>query len=422
MGRKKIKIERIVDERNRQVTFTKRKNGLMKKAMELSVLCDCDIALVIYNSNEKLYQYSSGDIEDVLRRFHTECAEAHEARNNQDLFDQHFSTQKGASARERAQASTSRSMWRKVKSESCFEDEDKFEDEEDFEDDDEDEGEGEGEEFEDAKGTTRSDKAKGKEPIEPVFSRKGRLGPSPAPVSKSAMFRAHARVKRERASAKQSSRAQRSGHGKGSSASEPGRASRRSGARRENGGYGVDDGQMDIDDQYGGAASRVQRAIIRPYDDDDDDDADADANRYIFEDVALLVDENDDPLIIPPEGLELLSPSFKWLGSPTARDVGGARASLSSFETRSSEFARENNLSIEIPIADEPRDRGVAGDGATVAPRGDANGPSPGPLTALLHSHVAGEQIFGADADNDVGREYASFLASSPSAPPPPRS
>ena len=168
MGRKKIKIERIVDERNRQVTFTKRKNGLMKKAMELSVLCDCDIALVIYNSNEKLYQYSSGDIEDVLRRFHTECAEAHEARNNQDLFDQHFSTQKGASARERAQASTSRSMWRKVKSESCFEDEDEFEDEEDFEDDDEDEGEGEGERgLKTRKARRDRIKRKGKSPLSP---------------------------------------------------------------------------------------------------------------------------------------------------------------------------------------------------------------------------------------------------------------
>ena len=56
VGRKKIRIERITDERNRQVTFTKRKNGLMKKAMELSVLCDCDIALVIFNSNNKLFQ------------------------------------------------------------------------------------------------------------------------------------------------------------------------------------------------------------------------------------------------------------------------------------------------------------------------------------------------------------------------------
>jgi len=172
---------------------------------------------------------------------------------------------------------------------------------------------------------------------------------------------------------------------------------------------------MDIDGQYDGEARRAQRAIIRPYDDEDD----ADANRYIFEEVALLVDENDDPLIIPPEGLELLSPSFKWLGSPTARDVVGvARESLSSFETRSSEFARENNLSIQIPLADEPRGRGVAGDGATVAPRGDARGPSPGPLTALLHSHMAGEHVFGADADHDAGRAYASFLASTPRATP----
>ena len=73
MGRKKIRIERIKDERNRQVTFTKRKNGLMKKAMELSVLCDCDIALVIVNSNNKAFQYSSsakdGEIESVLEKY-----------------------------------------------------------------------------------------------------------------------------------------------------------------------------------------------------------------------------------------------------------------------------------------------------------------------------------------------------------------
>jgi hypothetical protein len=41
MGRKKIEIQRIADERNRQVTFAKRKFGLLKKAYELSVLCDC---------------------------------------------------------------------------------------------------------------------------------------------------------------------------------------------------------------------------------------------------------------------------------------------------------------------------------------------------------------------------------------------
>jgi MADS-box transcription enhancer factor 2A len=68
MGRKKIRIERIKDERNRQVTFTKRKNGLMKKAMELSVLCDCDIALVIVNSNNKAFQYSSSAKDGIMLR------------------------------------------------------------------------------------------------------------------------------------------------------------------------------------------------------------------------------------------------------------------------------------------------------------------------------------------------------------------
>ena len=77
----------------KQVTFTKRKNGLMKKAMELSVLCDCQIALVIFNSNNKLFQYSSGDIGTVLKRFSTDPVVPHEKRTNKDLFAQHFKTQ-----------------------------------------------------------------------------------------------------------------------------------------------------------------------------------------------------------------------------------------------------------------------------------------------------------------------------------------
>uniref|UniRef100_A0A7S0WUQ9 MADS-box domain-containing protein n=1 Tax=Pyramimonas obovata TaxID=1411642 RepID=A0A7S0WUQ9_9CHLO len=93
MGRKKIRIERISDERNRQVTFTKRKNGLMKKAMELSVLCDCDIALVIFNSNNKLFQYASADIDTILAKYSKLCNDPHEKRNNEDLFSQHFSGQ-----------------------------------------------------------------------------------------------------------------------------------------------------------------------------------------------------------------------------------------------------------------------------------------------------------------------------------------
>ncbi|KAI8069507.1 hypothetical protein BC940DRAFT_297903 [Gongronella butleri] len=84
MGRRKIKIEPIRDDRNRQVTFLKRKNGLMKKAYELSVLCGCDIALIIFNSNNKLVQYSSGDIDQVLMRY-TDFGEPFESKTNQDF-------------------------------------------------------------------------------------------------------------------------------------------------------------------------------------------------------------------------------------------------------------------------------------------------------------------------------------------------
>jgi hypothetical protein len=57
----------------------------MKKAMELSVLCDCDIALVIFNSHNKLFQYSSKDVDTILAKYSKVCGEPHEKRNNQDV-------------------------------------------------------------------------------------------------------------------------------------------------------------------------------------------------------------------------------------------------------------------------------------------------------------------------------------------------
>ncbi|CAJ0845875.1 13791_t:CDS:10 [Entrophospora sp. SA101] len=84
MGRKKIQIKPIKDERNRQVTFLKRKYGLMKKAYELSVLCDCEIALIIFNCNNKLVQYASTDIDKILLKY-TEYSEPHESKGNHDF-------------------------------------------------------------------------------------------------------------------------------------------------------------------------------------------------------------------------------------------------------------------------------------------------------------------------------------------------
>ncbi|XP_047139600.1 myocyte-specific enhancer factor 2C isoform X1 [Hydra vulgaris] len=86
MGRKKIQISRINDERNRQVTFTKRKFGLMKKAYELSILCECEIALIIFNSSNKLFQYASTDMDKILLKY-TEYNEPHESRTNNDIHE-----------------------------------------------------------------------------------------------------------------------------------------------------------------------------------------------------------------------------------------------------------------------------------------------------------------------------------------------
>ncbi len=59
MGRNKIKIQKINNERIRQVTFYKRKKGLLKKAMELSLLCDVKVFLTIVDKNNRMMLFSS---------------------------------------------------------------------------------------------------------------------------------------------------------------------------------------------------------------------------------------------------------------------------------------------------------------------------------------------------------------------------
>ncbi|CAN6202034.1 unnamed protein product [Urochloa humidicola] len=70
MGRVKLQIKRIENNTNRQVTFSKRRNGLIKKAYELSVLCDIDIALIMFSPSNRLSHFSGRRrIEDVIERY-----------------------------------------------------------------------------------------------------------------------------------------------------------------------------------------------------------------------------------------------------------------------------------------------------------------------------------------------------------------
>ena len=61
MGKKKITHVGLIDNKiSRNVTFCKRKKGLIKKAMEMSLLCGQHVALHIYDSTKsKLVVYHS---------------------------------------------------------------------------------------------------------------------------------------------------------------------------------------------------------------------------------------------------------------------------------------------------------------------------------------------------------------------------
>ncbi|XP_062090197.1 agamous-like MADS-box protein MADS3 isoform X2 [Humulus lupulus] len=69
MGRGRVELKRIENKINRQVTFSKRRNGLLKKAYELSVLCDAEVALIVFSSRGKLYEFGSAGIAKTLERY-----------------------------------------------------------------------------------------------------------------------------------------------------------------------------------------------------------------------------------------------------------------------------------------------------------------------------------------------------------------
>ncbi|XP_056696997.1 truncated transcription factor CAULIFLOWER A [Spinacia oleracea] len=82
MGRGKVQLKKIENKVNRQVTFSKRRNGLVKKAHEISVLCDADVALIVFSNRGKLSEYSSDtsmenpskkSMEKILEKYERYC-------------------------------------------------------------------------------------------------------------------------------------------------------------------------------------------------------------------------------------------------------------------------------------------------------------------------------------------------------------
>nr|ACB70410.1 agamous MADS-box transcription factor [Hosta plantaginea] len=75
MGRGKIEIKRIENTTNRQVTFCKRRNGLLKKAYELSVLCDAEVALIVFSTRGRLYEYANNSVKATIERYKKACTD-----------------------------------------------------------------------------------------------------------------------------------------------------------------------------------------------------------------------------------------------------------------------------------------------------------------------------------------------------------
>ncbi|KAG5226594.1 MADS-box protein [Salix suchowensis] len=68
MTRRKIQIKKIDNTTARQVTFSKRRRGLFKKACELSILCDAEIALMVFSATGKFFEFSNSSIGQVIER------------------------------------------------------------------------------------------------------------------------------------------------------------------------------------------------------------------------------------------------------------------------------------------------------------------------------------------------------------------
>jgi hypothetical protein len=68
-GRQKIEMKKMSNESNLQVTFSKRRSGLFKKASELSTLCGVDVALLVFSPSKKVFSFGNPDIDTVINRY-----------------------------------------------------------------------------------------------------------------------------------------------------------------------------------------------------------------------------------------------------------------------------------------------------------------------------------------------------------------
>ncbi|KAG0476306.1 hypothetical protein HPP92_013147 [Vanilla planifolia] len=66
MAREKIQIKKIDNATARQVTFSKRRRGIFKKAEELAILCDAEVGLIVFSSTGKLFEFASSSMNEII--------------------------------------------------------------------------------------------------------------------------------------------------------------------------------------------------------------------------------------------------------------------------------------------------------------------------------------------------------------------
>lgn len=69
-----------------QAVYTRRKNALFRRAAELSVLCDCEVAIIMFGPDGELAQYSSSSMESTLRQYSRACTEPHETQTKSGML------------------------------------------------------------------------------------------------------------------------------------------------------------------------------------------------------------------------------------------------------------------------------------------------------------------------------------------------
>ena len=94
-GRQRVEMTKMTKERNLQVTFSKRRSGLFKKASELCTLCGVEVAIIVFSPGKKIYSFGHPCVESIIDRLLTrnplpnsnalQLFEAHRSANVRDL-------------------------------------------------------------------------------------------------------------------------------------------------------------------------------------------------------------------------------------------------------------------------------------------------------------------------------------------------